>query len=42
MPRPKSGAARRPIFNRHDCAYFKRDARGSWRVDAYPDADMSE
>ena len=37
-----SGREARPTSVRHDCAYFKRDARGGWRVDAYPDADMCE
>jgi hypothetical protein len=37
-----SGLEAPPQVLRHDCAYFKRDAAGIWRVDAYPDADMCE
>jgi hypothetical protein len=37
-----SGRDGPPNFVPQDCAYFKRDAAGIWRVDAYPDADMCE
>lgn len=37
-----SGREAPPSHLPHDCAYFRRDAAGIWRVDAYPDADMCE
>ncbi len=41
-PATVSGRDAPPSHVPHDCAYFKRDRAGIWRVDAYPDADMCE
>jgi len=41
-PATVSGREGPPSHLPLDCACFRRDAAGIWRVDAYPDADMCE